>query len=109
MNDININQLQDILNGSNSVNSGIADFDINKFMAWLIVPSVVLTVIFCIWVVANMWHRRRVEKAIFEIRDILREMKLAQQHPIAASKPQPETAPAPQLSNIAIDKIQNQL
>ena len=109
MNDLNLNQIQDLLNWSNSVNSGLPSFDINKLIAWLVVPSIVLTVIFCLWVVANMWHRRRVEKAIFEIRDILREMKLAQQHPIAPAQPQPETAPALQLSDSQIDTIQKRL
>lgn len=90
MNDLN--QLQELLNGSNSVNSGLNGFDVNKLIAWLVIPSIVLTVIICLVFIVSMVQRWRVERAIFEIRDTLREMKLAQQHPIDP-KPLPSMPP----------------
>lgn len=108
MNDLT--QLQDLLNGSNSVNTGLSSsFDLNKLMAWLIIPSVVLIVIFCLWVMMNMYHRHKVESAIFEIRDILREMKLAQEQiPKQSLKPvEPIFAEEMQRTSSGSDDITN--
>lgn len=88
---MDITQLQQLLDDSTTgTGTGIStsSFDINKLMAWIIIPSVVLTLVVCLAFIINIIHRWKVERAIFEIRDILREMKLAQQ-PVTSNPPSP--------------------
>jgi L-lactate permease len=85
-----LNSLQDALstNVTNSVSSGVED-QISKIIAWVVVPSIILTVILLAAYIAHIVHRHKVDKAIFEIRDTLREMKLAGSAP-ATPWPTPE-------------------
>lgn len=85
--------LQQLLNGNltDSITSNI----MNKIMMWLILPSIITIIIFVIIFVANTVRRHRVERAIFEIRDILRDMHMQQRQNDAP-------APQPSLTN-AID------
>lgn len=59
---------------TNNVTSSVAD----QLMGWLIVPSIVITLVFAILYIAHLIHRRRVDKAVFEIRDILRQVQTRQ-------------------------------
>ena len=89
-----IKSLQDALNTnvSNTVTTGLQD-QLNKIIAWIVIPTLVLTVAIIVIYVVHMLRRRKIENAILEIRDILREIKLDQ----IASKPRPDTPPtAPQ-------------
>jgi len=63
-------------NLTNGVTSGVQD-QLGKLMAWVVIPSVILTVIILVAYIVHLVHRHKVDKAIFEIRDTLREMKRA--------------------------------
>lgn len=93
-----LDSLQQALSGSvtNSVNSGIQD-QLGKLIAWVVVLSIILTVIILVLYILHMLRRRKLENAIFEIRDTLRDMKLAQvSHGVPAAMPE-----APQTKNSA--------
>lgn len=65
--------LQDLLNstGTGATSSTTTD----QIMNWLFISSIVFTVVFLIVYIAHIMHRRKVENAILEIRDILRDMR----------------------------------
>ena len=86
--------LKDTLNSnvSTSVSSGIED-QLNKLIVWLVIPSIVLTVLIIVLYTVHMLRRRKIENAILEIRDTLREIKLTQ---VTPAKPWPE----PDTSNV---------
>lgn len=94
-----ITGLQDALssNVTNSVTSSVQD-ELGKIIAWLVVPSIIITVVFVVLYVLHMLRRRKIENAILEMRDILRDMKLAGATP-AKPWPKPETEPAAVLSS----------
>ncbi|MBP7857590.1 MAG: hypothetical protein WAW63_02220 [Candidatus Saccharimonadales bacterium] len=56
---------------TSNVTSNLSDV----LMKWMLVPSIVMTLLFLVVLVANNLRRRRVENAIFEIRDLLRDMQ----------------------------------
>jgi L-lactate permease len=90
-----LDSLQQTLNTkvTDSVTSGVQD-QLGKLIAWVLIPSIVLTLIILIAYIAHIVHRHKVDKAIFEIRDTLREMKLKDM-PIATSPmPTPPVAAA---------------
>lgn len=72
-----LDSLQQALNTNvtDSVSSGVQD-QLGKLIAWVLIPSIILTLIILIAYIAHIVHRHKVDKAIFEIRDTLREMKL---------------------------------
>lgn len=74
-----IKSLQDALNTNvtNTVTTGLQD-QLNKIIAWIVIPTLVLTVAIIVIYVVHMLRRRKIENAILEIRDTLRDMKLAE-------------------------------
>lgn len=91
-----LNSLQDSLTSgvTDSVKSGFQD-QLGKIMAWIVVPSVVLTLLIILLYVLHALRRRKVEKAIFEIRDMLRDAKLSQVLPAKTLPPIEPPQPAP--------------
>lgn len=89
---MDIPSLQNALdtNITNTVTSGVQD-QFEKLLAWVLVPSIVLTAIMLIMYIAHLVHRHKIDKAIIEIRDTVRELKLAQ----AAQLPKPEPVAEP--------------
>jgi len=93
---MDITELQNALNTNvtNGVSSGIQD-QLGKIIAWTVIPSIILTIVIVVLYVLHSLRRRKIENAILEIRDSLRDMKLAQVSP-AQMWPKPEpAAPAP--------------
>lgn len=77
-----IKSLQDALNTnvSNTVTTGLQD-QLNKIIAWIVIPTLVLTVAIIVLYVIHMLRRRKIENAILEIRDTLRDIKFTQTAP----------------------------
>lgn len=71
-------------NLTSGVTSGVQD-QLGKIMAWVVIPSIILTVIILLAYILHLIHRHKVDKAIFEIRDMLREMKSAGTFPATAA------------------------
>jgi hypothetical protein len=69
----------------NSLTQGLTDnvtTDITgQLVAWFLIPSIVITVLFLVIYSAHIVRRRHVENAIFEIRDLLREIRDSQPKP----------------------------
>ncbi len=63
-------------------------------MNWLLIGSTVLTVIFLILYIAHIIRRHKLEKAIFEIRDLLRDIKDEQNVPVARQSESTKTVPS---------------
>ena len=83
-----LTQLENTL--SNNVTSSIQN-EISKLMAWFIVPSIILTLLVILLYLLHVLRRRKIENAILEMRDVLREMKLAAVTPVQP-RPQQEQA-----------------
>jgi hypothetical protein len=62
----------------------------SQLMGWLVVPSLILTLVIVALYITALVRRRRVESAIFEIRDLLKDMKANGQQPPAAAPPAPD-------------------
>ncbi len=86
-----ITGLQDALtnNVTSTVTSSVQD-ELGKIMAWLVMPSIIITVVFVVLYLLHVLRRRKIENAILEMRDILREMKLAG---VTPAKPWPAATP----------------
>ena len=76
-------------NLTSGVTSGVQD-QLGKIMAWVVIPSIILTVIILLAYILHLIHRHKVDKAIFEIRDTLREMKQAG---LSSPATQPNSSP----------------
>lgn len=75
--------------------------ELEKIMAWVLIPSIILTLAILVVYIAHVVHRHRVDKAIFEIRDTLREMKLGQVPVAPTPAPsEPQAPPAPSVAAI---------
>ena len=87
---MDITEVQNLLNTNvtNGVSSGIQD-QLGKIIAWTVIPSIVLTLVIIVLYVLPSLRRRKIENAILEIRDSLRDMKLAAVAP-AEPWPKPE-------------------
>ena len=90
-----LNSLQQNL--TNSVSSNVTNSLTSQLMDWLLIGSTVLTVLFLILYIVHMIRRHKLEKAIFEMRDLLRDIKDAQtlvaakhSKAIDATRPLPE-------------------
>ena len=90
-----LQSLQDALgtNVTDSVTSGIQS-QIDKIIAWIVVPSIILTLLVLLLYVLHMLRRRKIENAILEIRDTLRDIKLAQVAPAKPAYPADTLKPA---------------
>lgn len=66
--------------------------NLTTLLAWALVPSVIILVVFVVFYIVRSVHRRKVDAAIFEIRNTLREMKLQQ----APSQTSPQEEPTVQ-------------
>lgn len=79
---MDITELQNALNTNvtNGVSSGIQD-QLGKIIAWTVIPSIIITIVIVVLYVLHSLRRRKIENAILEIRDSLRDMKLAQVAP----------------------------
>ncbi len=66
------------------ITQNITDQLIDAF-SWIIIPSLIITIVLVVLFIYRSIRRYKLEKAIFEIRDTLREIKLSQQPP--ASQP----------------------
>lgn len=96
MNDIT--SLQQTLTDSltSNVTSNVQG-ELEKIMVWVLIPSIVITFVLLAAYIAHVVHRHKVDKAIFEIRDTLREMKLAQVSPAKPAFPA-EALPAAEVT-----------
>lgn len=80
---------------TDSTTSNIAD----KLFQWVILPSIISLAIVLVLYIAHVIRRRKIENAIFEIRDLLRDMKdtpylaAAKQENTPRRAPDPETPP----------------
>lgn len=92
---MDITSLQNALgtNVTNSVNTSIQD-ELGKLIAWTVIPSIILTIVIIVLYVLHSLRRRKIENAILEIRDSLRDIKLTQVAP-AEPWPTPEATPSP--------------
>jgi hypothetical protein len=61
-----------------SLANGSSSDAIQQLLAWTVVPSLVFFAAFLVYFAFHIIHRHRVDKAIFEIRDNLREIKARQ-------------------------------
>ena len=79
---MDITSLQNALNTNvtDSITSEVQD-QFEKLLVWVLVPSIILTVIVIIMYIVHFIHRHKIDKAIIEIRDTVRELKLAQTTP----------------------------
>ncbi len=68
-------------------------------MNWLLIGSTVLTVLFLIFYILHIIRRHKLEKAIFEIRDLLRDIKDAQ----FSSRPTPVATTQPEATSSKAD------
>lgn len=59
---------------TNNVTSDLPD----SLLVWFLVPSIIITVLFLVVFISGIIRRRRVENAIFEIRDLLQEIRDSQ-------------------------------
>lgn len=94
------NSLQQALNTNvtNSVTSGIQD-QLGKIFALIVIPSIIITLVLIILYLLHVLRRRKIENAILEIRDTLRDSKLPQASPVEPSqKPQRTPEPASSIS-----------
>lgn len=74
-----MNQINDYLQTNvGNVTSDVTSNVINTLLQWVLIPSLVIIAIFLTIYIVRAIHRHKVDKAIFEIRDMLREM-----HPAA--------------------------
>ncbi len=90
-----LTSLQNTLNDNitKGVTTGIQD-QLEKLIAFIVVPSIILTVVIIVLYVLHTLRRRKIENAILEIRDSLREIKLAQVAPAkAVTQPSESTPP----------------
>jgi hypothetical protein len=85
-----MDELNQLLNGTTGGTSTTTTTDIanqiNTVVIWTIVPTVIFAVIFLVIYILRVNRRRKVENAIFEIRDLLKTMQPPQ---IPAPHPQP--------------------
>lgn len=59
---------------TNNVTSDLPD----SLFFWFLVPSIIITLLFLVVFISGIIRRRRVENAIFEIRDLLQEIRDSQ-------------------------------
>lgn len=59
---------------TNNVTSDLPD----SLLVWFLVPSIIITLLFLVVFISGIIRRRRVENAIFEIRDMLEDLLEAQ-------------------------------
>lgn len=86
-----ITQIQNLLNGGTGSNGS---FDIGQMIMWFVVPTVILTIVVSIAFIVAGIRRWQMEKAIYEIRDLLREVRDIQKQqlkPPTPAYPQPAT------------------
>lgn len=70
-----MNQINDYLQTNvGNVTSDVTSNVINTLLQWVLIPSLVFIVIFLAIYIVRAVHRHKVDSAIFEIRDMLREM-----------------------------------
>lgn len=93
-----ITQLQQLLNDTTQTNTTTTTTSIShsleQLVFWVVVPSIVMLVVFVIALIAAAIRRHRVDHAIFEIRDILRDMQAQQQAAAPMSKVSEPIEPA---------------
>lgn len=86
-----MDELNQLLNGTTGGTSTTTTTDIanqiNTVVMWTVVPTIIFGIIFLVMYILRINRRRKVENAIFEIRDLLKTM-------------QPQQAPAPQTQPI---------
>lgn len=59
---------------TNNVTSDLPD----SLFFWFLVPSIIITLLFLVVFISGIIRRRRLENAIFEIRDLLQEIRDSQ-------------------------------
>ena len=58
-----------------TVAPGVSTDTVNQLLLWSVVPTVVFLLAFAIYYIIKSVHRHKVDTAIFEIRDMLLEMR----------------------------------
>jgi hypothetical protein len=61
-------------NISDTTNAAISD-TMNQLISWTLIPSLIFLGLFLLLYIIRSVHRHKVDKAVFEIRDMLREMR----------------------------------
>lgn len=92
--------IEQIINGDSG---GLTEADITGFMSqmflWILLPSILISVVILVLFIIHSVRRRKLENALFEIRDILRDMHnsnttpppILKAEPLAVSEqPEPE-------------------
>lgn len=85
--------LNDILRTSQTQNLGLSQ-TLSGLMTFITVFSVIITIAFIVLWIINWLHRRKVQSAVLEIRDVLREMNERDIQRKASEAPSPETTTA---------------
>lgn len=89
-----LNSIQQDL--TSNVTSSVTDQLIN----WILIPSIVFTVLFLVFYIAHIIHRHKIDKAILETRDILRDIR---DNAPRALSPLPAHVPEPKQSALEKD------
>lgn len=93
----NLSQFQSLLGGQSSSGSGVSLFDTNallKALMPLTIIATIMSIIIAILYLFNIIQRMRVDRAVIESRNILREMN-AREKAKETSVEAPVQAPAP--------------
>jgi len=108
-----MDELNQLLSGTGggsttSITSDISN-QLNQLLVWTIVPSIVFGIVFLVVYIMRSVRRRKVENAIFEIRDLLRTM----QPPKVTAVPFPpleqtDSSPSPSVEQNTSPSDQNQ-
>ena len=85
-----LSEIEQLINGSST---GLTETDITGLLSqmflWILLPSIIFSTVFLVLYIVHSIRRRKLENAIFEIRDILRDMNTSN----AAASPAPSTIP----------------
>lgn len=83
-----LTSLQQLLS-TNDTATDISSNIINQLLGWTLIPSLIFLGLFLLLYVIRSIHRHKVDKAIFEIRDMLRESRATNPAP-SNDKSEPE-------------------
>jgi hypothetical protein len=75
-----LTSLQQSLSSGN-LSGDISSTIINQLLGWILVPYLVVLALILVLYIMRAVHRRKVDNAVFEIRDMLREMRASSSVP----------------------------
>ena len=95
-----LSNFEQLINGnSTSLTEAEITGLISQMMLWFMVPLILISIVFLVLFILHSIRRRKLENAILEIRDILRDMNMAIQTP----SPIPVNTPAPEAPDTPAD------